>query len=137
MRLQSGIICDAFEVVPGYGYTVSGVSPVITVEGVWRGPPGSSPPPIPITKKLLLILLDGLDGPHNLLLTVLYSGREDPIVTRPISFDWPAEAPSHLMDIELNMSLPGGGLYDFHILVDGEPIATIPLRIVVNVTHGN
>ena len=137
MRLQTGLFCDAYNIVPEQGYVFTGVTPTYIVTGIYRGLPGSSHPPVPLTKKLTLILLDGDYGSHSLLSAVQYSGHETPVSDRPIEFIWPEGAYSHLIEVELDMKLPGSGLYDFHILVDGEPLGTVPLQIVVNVTRNN
>ena len=135
MRLQSAVICDGFETVPGQGITVKGVSGTLSIQGTYRGPAGTPQPSIPINRKIVLLLLDGENGPHQLLLTVKHSEREAPIASRPVPFEWPAGEPTHLMELDLDMRLPGAGLYDFHILIDGEPLVIIPLRIIVNVNR--
>ena len=121
MRLHSAVLCDSYEAIPGAGYNFSGVTPTLTFTGIWHGQPGASPPPLPVRKRLVLLLLDGEVGPHNLLISVLHSGNPTPVLDRPIPFSWPADVRSWPIDIELEMRLPGGGLYDFHILIDGEP----------------
>ena len=81
------------------------------------------------------MLLDGEDGPHRLLLTVKLSDNETPIVSQPIDFEWPTGEPFNLLQLDLDMSLPGAGLYDFHILIDGEPLVVIPLRVKANLNR--
>jgi len=135
MRLQTAAICDGFETVQGQGYTLIGVSGALIIEGTYRGRPGTPQPTIPINRKIVLMLLDGQNGPHQLLLTVQNSVSESPIASRPVHFEWPDDAPSHLIELDLDMGLPGAGLYDFHILIDGEPLVVIPLRIIVNVNR--
>ncbi len=137
MRLQSAVICDRYERTEGHGFNFIGVSPTLIVEGTYQGPPDTPHPPIPINKKIVLILLDGENGPHRFFLNVQFSERDTPISAHPFSFDWPDNAPSHLLEIDLNMRVPGEGLYDFQILIDGEALTTIPLQIITNITRSD
>ena len=76
------------------------------------------------------MLLDGEPGRHQLLLTVRRPGDEGPIAHVPVPFEWPAGDLSITLPFDLDMGLPGAGLYEFHILIDGEPITIIPWRVI-------
>ena len=133
MLLQTAVICHGHETVQGQGVTLIGVTPTLTINTTFPGPADAPLPSIPVNEKIALFLLDGQNGPHQLLLTVQFPDSDTPVAPRPTPFEWPNGALSHFMELDLDMRLPGAGLYNFHILIDGEPLGIISFRIIVNV----
>ncbi|MCH7920280.1 MAG: hypothetical protein IIC50_20145, partial [Planctomycetes bacterium] len=97
MRLQTAAICDDFESVPRHGFTIKGVTSRMIVDATYDGPGDTPDASIPIKKKLVLILVDGQAGTHQLLLTVQDSERDIPIATNRVPFDWPDNKPTYLL----------------------------------------
>ena len=129
MRMQSAVLCGSYQAVEGRDYTAGGG---YTLTGVFSVMGFSGPPPIPLSKKLILLLIDGSSGQHRLLLTVSFSEKAEPFPSHVIEFDWPESYPHQVVEIDLEFPLPGAGLYDFHVLIDGEPMGSIPLRVIDN-----
>ena len=88
-----------------------------------------APPPVAFSTKLILSLYGGTPGAHQGMLSIRYEVDGRTMPAKPFPLDWPQEALGKFLEININGHLFGPGLYEISILMDGEPLHSIPLLV--------
>jgi hypothetical protein len=136
LRLQYAILCDDAEEAPLSTHNVTGLKSVVAATVAWQGEP-SEPAPrvrVPLKLKLLASVLGGEPGSHNVWLVIRVPGEREPMMAGPRNFNW-TDTPIHRFLINIDIKAPRSGLYEFQLLVDGEPLAVVPLPVIIDVVR--
>jgi hypothetical protein len=132
MRVQYAVICHDFQDGEWEGVTnLGGVRHKLFAP--MRLNPDAAPddpkPPIPI--KLVVSLIDGVPGWHNVWVSIRRPSQQ-PIKKLPsVDIEWDEASPTFFIVMDINFQVFENGIYDFNILVDGDPLGTVPLPVEI------
>ena len=132
MRMAFGLFCEKVEDKNPWGYNLYGVKHGLTFEGKWtRGPVGNLPP-IPIEGVLFISLLDGTLGKHRVMVAPWRNDQQQADAPPPVNFEWAGENTHQYLLIHISFKVEAiSGLFEFRLLVDGEPLGIVPLMITI------
>ena len=132
MRLQSAMFCDEVTEEADGSATLRGATAWMGFQAVWEGDPADRPPLLPMQKKLVLYFVEGDPGGHDVWLVISNLELPNPLTTSRQTFAWPHARLTCRFAYDIELGLPIGGLYDFQIFIDGDPVGTVPLLITAD-----
>lgn len=128
MRIQYAVVCHEFQDGHWFGVTnLIGVCHKL-VAPVQPSEDGELPV-VPLT--LVVSLIDGAVGRHKVWVAVRDPRGEVSTTLPPLEIDWDEESPTFFTIFEVPLRIAGSGVYEFNILVDGEPVGSTPLPVEV------
>jgi hypothetical protein len=76
-------------------------------------------------------LIDGKPGWHNVWVSIRRPNQQ-PLKRLPsMDIEWDEESPTFFIVMDINFQVFENGVYDFAILVDGDPLGTVPLPVEI------
>lgn len=125
MRIQYAVICHDFEDGEWHGvvnlravhHKLYAGLPIETADGVAK--------PFPL--RLVVSLIEGSIGPHRLWVNVRGPDGQAQARVPALDIDWTADSPTFYAIFEIALEARGDGIYEFHVLGDGEPLGSVPL----------
>ena len=129
MRIQYAVVCHEFQ--DGHWFGVTNLIGVCHKLVAPVQPPDDDGelPVVPLT--LVVSLIDGAVGRHNVWVAVRDPRGEVSTTLPPLEIDWDEESPTFFTIFEVPLRIAGSGVYEFNILVDGEPVGSTPLPVEV------
>ena len=135
MRLQYAVVCQEFQDGEWDGATnLYGVrhklfvSSYPTSSGTLQDPPVAQAQ-VPV--KLVISLIDGEPGSHNVWVSVRQPGGDVWKKIPPLAIEWDEASPTFFVIFDIGFELFEEGTYEFMILVDGQPLGTVPLPVEI------
>ena len=125
MRLQYAVICHEFQ-----DGQWDGVTNLLAVHHkLFLGVPLNEDTPADVPLKLVVSLIDGQVGQHRVYVNIRRpSGAPGPKVPL-LTIDWDEASPTFFVVYDILLGILEEGTYEFTVLVDGEPICTVPLPV--------
>ncbi len=134
MRIQYAVVCHDFQDGEWDGVTnLWGVRHKLFA--TYAAPKLGQPEPGPgqrkaaVPLKLVVSLIDGAPGPHHIWATVRGPGQPAPKAIPPLNIVWDDWSPTFFAIIDVYLELFENGVYEFGILVDGQPLGSVPLPV--------
>jgi hypothetical protein len=137
MRIQYAVICHDFQDGPWDGATnILGVRHKLFVPCKIGGTsaPGQRRAAVPL--KLVVSLIEGAPGQHHIWVSVRGPGQPAPKTLPPLLVEWDDWSPTFFAIIDIYLEVFDDGMYEFSLLVDGEPLGSVPLPVEVVPTPG-
>ena len=126
MRLQYAVVCHRFEDGEWFGVTnLFGVCHKL-VAPVERSEGGRAPW-VPL--QLVVSLIDGEPGWHKVWVNVRYPSLQVFDKVPKMDIEWDEASPTFFAIFELPLEVLEEGVYEFNIIVDGEPVGSVPLPV--------
>ena len=132
MRIQYAVVCHEFQDGQWFGVTnLIGVCHnfVVPIES-------SQDESQVVHVNLVVSLIDGDPGWHNVCVTVRDPCGEISTSVKPLMIDWDKESPTFFTIFEVPLRITVVGIYEFNILVDGEPVGSVPLPVELSPPPG-
>ncbi len=128
MRIQYAVVCHEFQ--DGHWFGVTNLIGVCHKLVAPVQPPADGElPVVPLT--LVVSLIDGAVGRHKVWVAVRDPHGEVSTTLPPLEIDWDEDSPTFFTIFEVPLRIAGSGVYEFNILVDGEPVGSTPLPVEV------
>ena len=128
MRIQYAVVCHQFQDGEWDGVTnLIGVRHKLfaTVQGTAEGAAAR----VPLT--LVVSLIEGKPGWHQVWAAVRSPSTRPPQTLPRLDIEWDEASPTFFAIYEVLLDAVENGVYEFTILVDGEPLGSVPLPVEV------
>ena len=127
MRIQYAVVCHEFQ--DGHWFGVTNLIGVCHKLVAPVHPANGERSTVPVT--LVVSLIEGAPGWHSVWVSVRDPSTEVSTTLPPLKIDWDEESPTFFTIFDVPLQVSGSGLYEFNILVDGEPVGSVPLPVEV------
>lgn len=131
MRLQYSVICHEFQDGEWDGVTnlYAVRHKLFTTFNPSADKGAATDRKVPL--RLVISLIDGTVGLHRVWVSIRQPNGEPAPKIPPLTIDWDAASPTFFVIFDINLDASENGVYDFNILVDGDPLGTVPLPVEV------